>query len=92
MTIKLHRKVTIWTVETLPESLNTEELISRLNAGEDVEDLMNEYNVYEFPEYENESLHDTECILHPEENAGYSTLELQVEGSIVWQNGKELES
>lgn len=89
--MEIHYKTTMWCKITLPETVNKEEIIKQLEKGVEPENLD-----FEDPHFvsEYETFYETETFLTPEENKGYSTIELientpnKLGTQVVWENGQ----
>lgn len=88
--MEIHYKTTVWCKITLPETANKEEIIKQLEKGIEPVDLDFEDPLFD-SEYE--TFYETETLLRPGENSGYSTIELientpnKLGTQVVWENG-----
>lgn len=86
-------RVVTWNKITLPDSVDLEEVKQKLQEGIDPFDLcfgermLESKKLYEECDFDN--LIETEYVLSPEENGGYSTIEIYLDKQLFWQNGKE---
>lgn len=81
---KINQKITIW--EELTFSVDAK---NKKEANKQAKEITTNYDLRENANINYEQLYDTECIMEPEENGGYSTTELNCENNkLIYKNGK----